>query len=343
MPEGGSWNPYRWVPVRNTPVERSTPTPHLRLSGWVGILDCRLSALTCLVVGQREFMRKSTPNGPVPVIPGTSLKGAIRSLCELIGNGCAVIGDKDHGHEPCRDSRRLCITCRMFGFVNQRQVLAGHVSFGDATLESSPLRPESWPWQSNIVLGNPRRQHRAFYPPNQAFRKVYHHQPARTSTPSPAPTGVGTSRMSRSVQAAPAGTVFAFQVSFQNLDELQLGLLLYAIGLEAGLAHKLGGCKPLGAGSCRITVVRLVRFRPEWRYIGQQTHEELVGARLGPELERLTTSWREDQSETMQAIRCLLRFDPDDQRTFAYPKRDWFKANPQVPLRPWQEFGREPE
>ncbi|MEW6522244.1 MAG: RAMP superfamily CRISPR-associated protein [Bacillota bacterium] len=343
MPEGASWNPYRWVPVRDEPVHRTAPAPHLRMSGWAGTLDCRLTALTCLVVGQERFIQKKTPAGSQPVIPGTSLKGAIRSLCEVVGNGCAIIGTSDSAHQTCRNAGHLCITCRMFGFVKQGQVLAGHVSFGDAALVSSPVPPQNWPWQGNIVCGNPKPEHEAFYPADYRARKFYHHQPTRTSLPSGAPAGVGTARMIRRVQAAPAQTVFAFQVSFQNLDDQQLGLLVYALTLEPGLAHKVGGCKPLGAGSSLITVERLVRFRPEWRYTGQQSQEELTGASLAMAVDRLTTSWRQDQSETMQALRCLLRFDPEDRRSFAYPRREWFDANAHVPLRSWRQFGGERE
>ncbi len=49
------------------------------------------------------------------------------------------------------------------------------------------------------------------------------------------------------------GVMFKGRIRFENLSEIELGALLFAIDLPEGLAHKLGMGKPLGLGSVRIT------------------------------------------------------------------------------------------
>ncbi len=48
-------------------------------------------------------------------------------------------------------------------------------------------------------------------------------------------------------------TKFKSKIRFENLTEIELGALLFALDLPKGLAHKIGMGKPLGLGSIRIT------------------------------------------------------------------------------------------
>src|SRR4051794_24416882 len=90
MPQGEAfWNPYRWVPATERPPARATPSYHHRWQGLAGRLHCTLEALTPLLVGDGsgQFVRSKLTSRPF--IPATSLKGAVRSLAELIGNAAA--------------------------------------------------------------------------------------------------------------------------------------------------------------------------------------------------------------------------------------------------------------
>lgn len=49
-----------------------------------------------------------------------------------------------------------------------------------------------------------------------------------------------------------AGAKFFGRIRFENLTDIELGALLFAIDLPKGLAHKIGMAKPLGLGSTRI-------------------------------------------------------------------------------------------
>ncbi len=342
------WNPYRMVPRREGRIDRKLPLGRHRLCGLSGEIEGTIKALTCLLVGQSKFFRKRRGKfDTVPTIPGTSLKGVIRSMAELIGHGCAPLGTEEDSR--CTSSRQLCITCRIFGFLQGGDVHTGLVSFGDAEMIASPISPNAWKEQNGVLLANPKPTHKPFYPPRH--RKIYPHQPACKEVPTPAPPGVGNPKMFRKVQPAPADTTFAFQATFENLREEELALLLYAIVLEEGMAHKIGGCKPLGAGSARISIDRLtLTTDPGTRYRrnreDQETTKVWEGEDLTQEIDRRTGSFHSDTSETMQALRRLIRFDPNDPHEFRYPSKGtkknpgWFDlpANKKKPLKPWNDF-----
>lgn len=54
------------------------------------------------------------------------------------------------------------------------------------------------------------------------------------------------------VRPVKAGVTFQGRIRFENLTDVELGALLYAIQLPEGCAHRLGMAKPLGLGSVRI-------------------------------------------------------------------------------------------
>jgi CRISPR-associated protein (TIGR03986 family) len=64
----------------------------------------------------------------------------------------------------------------------------------------------------------------------------------------------------RTVEPLGEGNEFRFEVFFENLKPEELGLLLYCLELESGMAHKLGMGKPLGFGSVDIKVENLETY-----------------------------------------------------------------------------------
>jgi CRISPR-associated protein (TIGR03986 family) len=55
------------------------------------------------------------------------------------------------------------------------------------------------------------------------------------------------------IKPVKAGVTFKGRIRFENLTDLELGALLYALQLPEGCAHRLGMGKPLGLGSVRIS------------------------------------------------------------------------------------------
>ena len=65
------------------------------------------------------------------------------------------------------------------------------------------------------------------------------------------------------------GAVFYFHINFDNLSNLELGLLLYSLNPSDTFQHKLGMGKPIGLGSVKIEPVGLFTVNRKERYFSQ--------------------------------------------------------------------------
>lgn len=361
MPQGETfWNPYRMIPIRER-IEKEPPAADERFRGVNGHLSCSLENLTPLFVGAKEqsmYRSFQTRNGR-PVIPGSSLKGMLRSLTEVVGGGCAVTdagGQHSRAHAACDTSTNLCVGCRMFGMLERgrrAKVHMGKVRIGDAVLETE--RPETKQFQ--ILLSGPATRHKSFYitpetgRPDGKARKFYFHQPKRTESVPTIPEQI----RSRAwfVNALTPGHRFAFDVQFSNLTEHELSLLLYALSLEesvevkieeaklelrGSMRHKVGNAKSLGFGSCRIRVEKaafLQEAGQRYASLASKKDRVLEGDALGREIADKIRPWVEDKSPTMKQLRKMMIWAPDDPREFRYPDYPWFQnsANSQKELK----------
>jgi CRISPR-associated protein Csm3 len=359
MPQGENFfNPYRWVPVSDRPVEHRAPAYRHCWQHNAGWLECTLTALTPLLIGDGknagEFIKSRSTNAPF--IPGTSIKGMLRSLAELLGNACIPFPKDDHAdvaHSLGEASRgqghgwQLDIVARTFGFLDGGRVFSGLIRISDAHPVEPNLRPLP---PTDVVVGQPRPQsHKVFYPQDKKARKFYHHHVGRT-TLVPAPPEI---KQTRPAKPLPPGTQFRFRVDFENLRDDELALLLYCLVLEdevtvtlspaalgrddrqpqtlrGPMRHKLGACKPQGGGSVHIQVDAMRLFpQPALRYRGQSAAEsQLTGDALRSEILRRTEPIRNRTDRTMQHLRAMLIYCSDDPRhDIRYPSRGWFQAN----------------
>jgi hypothetical protein len=288
----------------------------------------------------------------------------IRSLYELIGNAAIPFpkGEVDAKHtldkaaEGAREQANwnLDIAARTFGYLNRGEVFAGLVRFHDAELVGEVPRSLG-PFR--IVVGQPRPHHHSFYF-SQQNRKFYHHH-AGAEKLVPAPSNIS---QVVSVSPLPPGTLFRFRLDFTNLREEELNLLLYCLVLEemvtvtlspdalgpeareeknltGPLRHKLGACKPQGAGSVRITVDHMEIWSDlAERYRGRQvTAHAFKGEELSHEIQRRIQPYVQRNDDTMRQLRAMLIYTPDDPRKpIHYPDYAWFKdpAKSSVGLKP---------
>ena len=358
------WNPYRWVEISASPVSLAAPAYHHRFEGLSGRFECTLEALTPLLVGRGDGRFFGAPDHPA--IPGTSLKGAIRALAELVGNAAVPSARMDavdpaHRHDRASQgagsSWKLDIVARAFGYMGAGREAACHaglIRFGDAALASTPVPPPRWPG-FQVAPGRPKPEHQTFYPTNSA-RKLYHHKTgAAELTP---PGGEIRDTYLKTVFPAPVGTTFRFIADFHNLRLEELMLFTYCLVLEEDvtvtlgpsalgpgflepvtlrgpLRHKIGGCKGLGGGSARLRVERLtLRTDPAARYrAGGDRVEPLEGAPLLEKLAGLTAPFVSRSARTMLQLRAMLVYDPSDPRTrdLNYPSYDWFQTDRELP------------
>jgi len=96
-------NPYNFIPLGEEPVRiTAEPPSHRLLQGLSGTIILKLTNETPLLVAQRVNPPEEIPpklecfkvDGK-PVLPGTSLKGMVRSVLEALTNACWVVFDQE--------------------------------------------------------------------------------------------------------------------------------------------------------------------------------------------------------------------------------------------------------
>ena len=246
--------PYGFVPIPEARAGQKHPAGHdlYKEELLTGTINATLVALSPVHVasgnveltgGKPSLVKAHFRRGGRPTIPGSSLKGAIRSIVEAISNppSCLRV-TKVHPRQlprnaaPCQEKENLCVACRMFGAMGY----LGQVRFADAASERDITEIIQIP-----VLHPPAK-----YEPERVYfeqgrikgRKFYMHGRAGQTAHGDAP-----------VEACPAGSRFPLAVHFENLEAGQLALLLTAMGLgQPRLFPKLGGGKPVCFGSVEI-------------------------------------------------------------------------------------------
>ncbi len=348
-------NPYGFVRL-GPAAPRTAAIRHDRFQGLSGHLRCRLTALTHLFVPKTQevtkgkhqeltFMRSIDGR---PLLPGSSLKGVIRSVAEAISGSCLTLplgreGQIEYrgrppvtyriprGFERCRDADHLCPACRIFGSLSGGNPFLGKIGLSDA-LTVGPYEVEILTIEA---LMEPKPRHRAWYedPIQRGYlrgRKFYYHRPA-----GPRRTTVRT-EYNKTIEAVKPGAVFEFEVDYTNLTEAELALLIFALVLEPDMAHKVGMGKPVGLGSARIEIVGWERIDRQARYRqwgGGVTR--LEGEDLNAEIERWRNRYYQEYSkwkESLTDLRRIWKWDPASTVEIRYPGQDWFRRNPKAPI-----------
>ncbi|MEW6277559.1 MAG: RAMP superfamily CRISPR-associated protein, partial [Candidatus Eremiobacterota bacterium] len=330
------------------PPKRSRGSRHERFCGLTGRLTGRVTALTPLflpdkrVTGNpKQFIRNEARQA---IIPGSSLKGLIRSVVETVGPGCWWLFDGTYEgrrvdyqerlpqeFRRCRNLDSLCPACRMFGMLAGRASLLGKVCFNEAVC----VKEERHEAVFTPILDGPKPRHGAWYlrQDKVAGRKFYFHQPGIQTLRELRQTNRGVA-MNQHIAPLGQGTVFEFSVNFYNVEEKEeWPLLLYALCLEPGVRHKFGYAKPAGFGSIEIELTALHLTDPVSRYGGGKTSRNVTGK----ELDSLVTTAIQDrttdkQSVTLCDLRRIWAWPPHDNVKYGYPGQAWFRDNPKRPI-----------
>jgi hypothetical protein len=256
-------------------VERRTPPPHDRWQAHLatGTLTLHLvvpveqpeqyvspatGRLGLVAEGAAEAVaQRGARRGGEAVVPGSGIKGAVRSLYELLSFSCdpfarADLGRRSGSPPPSLCSPQACCdACSLFGMLGYN----GRVGFSDAapvdpsavtvTVEKVPV-----PWTPD---GSKTRGD---------FR-LYDLEEAKLLTPGRLTAERRPKELAREVYR---GT-FEARMTFVNLEEQELGRLLLTMGIGSGGTVKfflrLGGVKYDGKGAVVATpqAVRLASPR----------------------------------------------------------------------------------
>lgn len=348
-------NPYGFVRL-GPAAQRAAATRHDQFQGLSGRLYCRLTTLTHLFIPETQEVTKGKHQqfsllrsaDDRPLLPGSSLKGVIRSVAEAISGSCLTLplgreGQIEYrgrpavsyriprGFEHCRDADHLCPACRIFGSLSGGNPFLGKIGLSDAVAVGA-FEVETMTIEA---LMEPKPRHRAWYedPQQQGFlrgRKFYYHRPL-----GPRRTTVR-NEYNKTIEAVKPGAVFEFEMDYANLTEAELALLVFTLMLEPEMAYKVGMGKPVGLGSARMEIVgwETIDRRARYRQFGGGV-TTLAGQALSAEIARwqgkyhqLYANWKDSLAD----LRRIWMWDPSARTEIRYPGQDWFRQNPRTPI-----------
>ncbi|MEW6417932.1 MAG: type III-E CRISPR-associated gRAMP effector Cas7-11 [Nitrospirota bacterium] len=230
-----------------------------------------------------------------------------------------------------RHPNGLCPACRLFGTTHYK----GRVRFGFAELQEEPkwLMDEDENGNRCITLPLLEKPRPTWSMPEEKSevpgRKFYVHHNGWEKIKEDFLKGdadyLRKTENNRTVEPLAEGNEFKFDVFFENLEEWELGLLLYSLELEDGLAHKIGMGKASGFGSVKIEVDKISqREKGEkaclWKDVTGEKDKYLQSG-----LDKLlSSSWfgscREDWERMFNNLRRLLYCRHKEDITVEYPK-----------------------
>ncbi|GAB4304463.1 MAG: RAMP superfamily CRISPR-associated protein [Oscillatoriaceae cyanobacterium] len=249
------------------------------------------------------------------IIPGSSLKGVVRSAYEAITQSCLCKTQADKnkipdGYRECnnkkdhkKDSKKdnLCPACQVFGALNWQ----GLIHFPDAAAVEADFKVGFMP-----SLKQPSKDFPGYYINGKvAGRKFYYH--AIRAVDKGQQQGI-------EVQQAGGEFVFGTRLRYMNLTPAELGTLLIILGQDKShpaIALKVGGGKPVGMGTMTVEVTEIEQFgRGRERYSSYNTEPQSF---TGKELQQFMEKSIKDahnqlvQSRQLQELTQVLQWPTD--------------------------------
>lgn len=257
--------PYKFVPISRTVKReqlrhRDKLQKHLNHGKWM----IRAKTVTPIMVlsGYLTYDQNNLAKGiilnndGVPIIPGSSLKGTIRSTFEALTQSCITppqfrLKEKlpENNQEKCT-SKYVCPSCQVFGYVG-KSVGRSLISFSDlvaTTPKEQAVRTENVP-----SLYQPMRSDKAIWKyldQDEIFqRKFYTH-------------GIPQNHEGATHQVVRENVEFRGEISYENLTDEELAILLNAFGSgEIPFTHKIGYAKPAYFGSIQFSIEEIIPYQ----------------------------------------------------------------------------------
>ncbi len=317
--------PYELISLPREAPQRNRPAGQERFIGdrLSGKIALRLTVKTSAFVAsgvvamgsdlssQRKdipLIKTSVQRDQRLIVPGSSLKGVVRSAYEAITASCLCKTRADRnaipdGYRECGNKNELCPACQVFGAMNWQ----GLIRFADAIATDTRLSIGFMP-----SLYAPRKQRQAYYTNGKvAGRKFYYH--AIRAVDKGQQRGIA-------VQQAAKEFTLTTQVYFANLTRAELGTLLIVLGQDKpdnAIALKVGGGKPVGMGTMEVEVTE-ISLLGNWRdrYSSYQSQpESLESSKLQQFMQQAIQSAHQHlvKPQHLQQLRDVLRWPTDRQ------------------------------
>lgn len=258
--DSGPEKPYALVPFPQKKPQLKHPIGHNRYCNdrLHGKLVLKLTVKTAVHistgivamgsdVGHRIPLIKTMAQGRQQqlTIPGSSLKGVVRSAFEAITNSTLAIVSGRYKSSmpperlPCRNKEKLCPASLVFGAMDWQ----GLIHFTDATCE---LKKSVTGFMPSLYRPRPDQRRAYFENGKAAGRKFYYN----------AVNAVSGGDRGIPVQQAGTEYVFKTELQFNNLTQAELGTLLIVLGQDSKhpMALKVGGGKPIGMGTMTVEI-----------------------------------------------------------------------------------------
>lgn len=184
------------------------------------------------------------------IIPGSSVKGAVRHVARAISDGCILQSEKkgdlnlkskqNQFCDPMSKNEKdfhVCIVCDMFGAMG----LKSKLSFSDFTADKYEVIKCQVPLQFSPNIKAP------FYLDDELHKgyKFYFTDCEKRE-----------SDKLETITAIKKGAVFTGKIRFEYLDENELTLFLHSLGIGGEFfSHKIGGYKADGFGTVNFKCV----------------------------------------------------------------------------------------
>lgn len=217
-----------------------------------GYIDLEVTAIDDLYIGSGfvNYSNKGNYYETIkydnkPIIPGSSLKGCIRHIANIVSDGCVADVNTLFKNKKYKNKYRfelreircstsnMCIICDMFGMKGRKS----KVIFSDLVSDNAQLKKINLNTQFSPGVGN------EFYHDNKTLRgyKLYkteceHYKGKSTNF----------------VEVVKSGAIFKGKIIYYDLTETELNLLCYSLGLGAHFNPKIGGYKNDGLGQVKI-------------------------------------------------------------------------------------------
>ncbi|NET88410.1 MAG: CRISPR-associated protein [Kamptonema sp. SIO1D9] len=256
----------------------------------------------------KEMMQS---DGKKLLIPGSSLKGVVRSVYEAITNSTLAVVTKKYKnkipreHLPCQNKNRLCPASRVFNDLCPASRVFGAldwqglIQFTDAECVEVA---NSVGFMPSLYRPRPDERKKYFNPPG---RKFYYH--AQQAIDAGKQQGIP-------VQQAGKKVLFTTKLRFKNLTLAELGTLLVILGQDTKnpLALKVGGGKPIGMGTMTTEVTELDKYEAmKSRYLTYNSSDEpMIGQDLDKYMQKAIKAAHQEliHAEQLQQVQKILQY-----------------------------------
>jgi CRISPR/Cas system CSM-associated protein Csm3 (group 7 of RAMP superfamily) len=191
-----------------------------------------------------------------PVLPGTGIKGAVRTLYEILTGSCGPTTSEGRRGVDCAPNQR-CAACRLFGHLGQHRESSnqGRLGFDDATPADAGA--------VEVTMARVPEGHEPHGEHTPGDLRLYDLAAARTKDPTTKQTVPREPILAREVYTGR----FLGSATFWTAMPVELGLLMLALGCspeeDERFPLRLGGVRFHGQGTVQISVEGLLRATPD--------------------------------------------------------------------------------